>query len=120
MQWIIEAVNAARRHAWAVVVAALVLAGAGLVYAAHHLSVDTDTNNLFAKSLPWRQAAIQENRNFPQFNGLIVAVVRAATPEEAAETAVALNAALKPRPRRCRPPTASVPKIGANTPSRSL
>jgi hopanoid biosynthesis associated RND transporter like protein HpnN len=94
LQWIIEAVNAARRHAWAVVVAALVLAGAGLVYAAHHLSVDTDTNNLFAKSLPWRQAAIQENRNFPQFNGLIVAVVRAATPEEAAETAVALNAAL--------------------------
>ena len=54
-----------------------------LTYAAHHLRIDTDTNDLFARSLPWRQAQIREDKNFPQFNDLIVAVVRADTPEEA-------------------------------------
>jgi hopanoid biosynthesis associated RND transporter like protein HpnN len=82
-----------RRAGW-VVAAALLLAALGLWYSAAHLGVDTDTNDLFAKSLPWRQAQIAESKNFPQFDKLIVAVVRADTPEEADETAAALNAAL--------------------------
>jgi len=82
-----------RRAGW-VVVAALLLAALGLWYSAAHLGVDTDTNDLFAKSLPWRQAQIAESKNFPQFDKLIVAVVRADTPEEADETAAALNTAL--------------------------
>lgn len=56
--------------------------------------MDTDTDHLFADSLSWRQAQIQENKNFPQFNDLIVAVIRGATPEETTQTAKALNAAL--------------------------
>jgi len=91
---IIGTVSAARRHAWRTVLTCLVLAVLGLFYSAHHLRMDTDTNDLFARTLPWRQAQIQENKDFPQFNGLIVAVVRAATPEEATETAVALKTAL--------------------------
>jgi hopanoid biosynthesis associated RND transporter like protein HpnN len=91
---IIAIVAAVRRHAVLVILAFLLLAGAGLHYTAGHLSVDTDTNKLFAENLPWRQAQIQENRNFPQFNNVLVAVVRGATPEEAQETAAALNAAL--------------------------
>jgi hypothetical protein len=94
LRLIVGIVSAARRAAWPTIFAALLLAGAGLNYAAHHLRMDTDTDNLFASSLPWRQAAIRENQNFPQFDRLIVAVVRAATPEEARETAAALNAAL--------------------------
>ena len=94
MQFIVGTVSAARRHAWLVVILAVVLAVSGLLYSARHLSIDTDTNNLFAKSLPWRQAEIREDQDFPQFNDLIVAVVRAATPEEAGETAFELNAAL--------------------------
>ncbi len=76
------------------VILLLALAAAGLTYSARNLRIDTDTNNLFARSLPWRQAEIREAKDFPQFNDLIVAVVRAATPEEAGETAAALNAAL--------------------------
>ncbi len=72
----------------------LLLALLGLAYASRHLSIDTDTNDLFAKDLPWRQAQITEAANFPQFDKLIVAVVRADTPEEATETATALNTAL--------------------------
>jgi hopanoid biosynthesis associated RND transporter like protein HpnN len=70
------------------------MAALGLAYTARNLQIDTDTNNLFSASLPWRQAEIQANKNFPQFDRLLVAVVRGATPEEARETAAALNAAL--------------------------
>ncbi len=94
MRPIVVIVSAARRRAWFTIMACVLLAVAGLAYAAQHLRIDTDTDNLFARSLPWRQAAIRESRNFPQFDRLIVAVVRAATPEEAQETAAALNAAL--------------------------
>jgi hypothetical protein len=87
-------VGAACRHAALVILGFLLLAGAGLHYTASHLSIDTDTTHLFSASLPWRQAGLQENRNFPQFSDVTVAVVRAATPEEAQETARALNAAL--------------------------
>jgi uncharacterized protein len=94
LRLIIGTVAAARRHAWLTIIAAIILAGLGLGYAAHHLRIDTDTNDLFSRSLPWRQQQALENKEFPQFNDIIVAVVRAATPEEARETAVALNAAL--------------------------
>ncbi len=94
MNWIVRIVGASQRHAGAVVLAALLLSLSGLWFSARHLSIDTDTNDLFAKSLPWRQAQVAESRNFPQFDRLIVAVIRASTPEEAGETAAALNAAL--------------------------
>jgi uncharacterized membrane protein (Fun14 family) len=85
----------AARRAVLMVVVFVLLAGLGLGYAAKHLSIDTDTNDLFAKNLPWRQAQAAEDKNFPQFDKLIVAVVRGRTPEEARETAMALNAALE-------------------------
>jgi predicted RND superfamily exporter protein len=90
----IAIVGASARHAWLTVSLLLLLAAAGLTYTAGHLRIDTDTDNLFAKSLPWRQSALASQKNFPQFSRLIVAVVRAATPEEATETAVALNQSL--------------------------
>lgn len=73
----------------------LVAGALGLTYTARNLGIDTDTDHLFSSSLPWRQAQMEEDKNFPQFNDLIVAVVRGDTPEEASETAAALNAALK-------------------------
>ena len=94
MKVIIAIVAAARRHAALFIIGFLLLAGVGMRYTATHLSIDTDTEHLFTASLPWRQAQIQEDRNFPQFSDVTVAVVRAASPEEAQETAAALNAAL--------------------------
>ncbi len=90
----IAIVSASARHAWLTILFLLLLAAAGLTYTAGHLRIDTDTDDLFAKNLPWRQSALAEKKNFPQFSRLIVAVVRAATPEEATETASALNQAL--------------------------
>jgi hopanoid biosynthesis associated RND transporter like protein HpnN len=91
---IVGLVGASQRRAWLVVGIALLVAVVGLRYSAKHLSIDSDTDHLFAASLPWRQSQIADEKNFPQFNRLIVAVVRAKTPEEASETAQALNAAL--------------------------
>ncbi|MDD2877222.1 MAG: MMPL family transporter [Acidiphilium sp.] len=79
-----------RRNAFAVLAAYMVLVSLGLVYAAGHLGIDTNTDHLFARALPWRQEQIVFDRAFPQFNDLIVAVVRDATPEGADATAKAL------------------------------
>jgi hopanoid biosynthesis associated RND transporter like protein HpnN len=92
--FITSLVRAAQKQSAACIVIFLALAGVGLWYSAGHLSIDTDTDHLFASTLPWRQAEIQESRDFPQFDRLIVGVVRAATPEEATETAAALSAGL--------------------------
>ncbi len=91
---IVAVVRASARRAWLVAAVFLVLAVLGLGYAKGHLSVDSNTDDLFSKTLPWRQAQIAEAKNFPQFDKLIVAVVRADTPEEAGETAAALARAL--------------------------
>lgn len=87
-------VNWARRYAVLCVLLFVAAGALGLAYTSKTLRMDTDTDHLFADSLPWRQAQIQENKDFPQFNDLIVAVIRGATPEETTQTAEALNAAL--------------------------
>ncbi len=82
------------RHARPVVVASLLLAMMSGFYAAHHLAVSTNTDDLFAASLPWRQHAIAYDRDFPQFSNLLVAVIDAHEPEEADATAAQLAKAL--------------------------
>lgn len=94
MSLIVGIVNLARRYAVLCVLLFLAAAASGLTYTVNTLKMDTDTDHLFASSLPWRQAQIQDNKNFPQFNDLTVAVVRGATPEETTQTAKALNNAL--------------------------
>ena len=98
MPFIVATVSAARRYAAMCILLFLVAGALGLTYTARNLGIDTDTDHLFSSSLPWRQAQMEEDKNFPQFNDLIVAVVRGDTPEEASETAAALNAALKADP----------------------
>ena len=88
-------VDASRRRALLVLLAGLVLAVLSCVVAAARLGVTTDTDQMFAESLPWRRAAAALNRDFPQFRDLLVAVVDAKEPEHADATADALAEALK-------------------------
>src|SRR6201994_4171330 len=91
---LVRLVDASRRHAWTVVLTGILLAiGSGL-YASHHLGVNTDTDQMFSGSLPWRQRALALDRAFPQFQGLLVAVIDAKVPEEAEVTARDLTRAL--------------------------
>ncbi len=87
-------VEYSRRHALIVVLAGLALAAFSAIYAVNHLSVTTDTDQMFAESLPWRQRAAELNKDFPQFRDLLVAVIDAQEPEEAEATAAALADAL--------------------------
>jgi uncharacterized protein len=87
-------VDACRRYAGLVVLGSLIVALFCGWYAAHHIGIDTDTDRMFAESLPWRQRAMAFKAEFPQFQDLLVAVIDAKEPEEAEATADALAAAL--------------------------
>src|SRR4051812_39027623 len=83
-------VDFSRRYALFVTLAGLLLAGFSGWFAATHLGVTTDTDRMFAESLPWRQRAMEMAKDFPQFQNLLVAVVEARIPEEADATAAQL------------------------------
>ncbi len=87
-------VDRSRRHAWFVVVVGMLLAGASGLYASQHLGINTDTDQMFAATLPWRQHAMALSRAFPQSQGLLVAVIDGDTPEAADATAQGLALAL--------------------------
>ncbi len=89
------AVFCVRRAGWVALLALLLAAGSAWL-AASHLGVSTDTGTLFSESLPWRQRAMEMQRAFPQNEDLLVAVIDAATPEEAEATAAALADILRP------------------------
>jgi uncharacterized protein len=91
---LVRLVDASRRHAWTVVLAGILpTLGSGL-YASHLISVNTDTDQMFSASLPWRQRAMALDRAFPQIQDLLVAVIDAIVPEEAEKTARDLTRAL--------------------------
>jgi uncharacterized protein len=91
---LVRLVDTCRRHAWRVMVGALLLTLASGWYASGHLGVSTDTDLMFSASLPWRQRAMAMDKAFPQFRDLLVAVIDAHEPEEADATAAALADAL--------------------------
>ena len=83
-------VDLCRRNALRVVLAGAFLAIFAGWYADRHLGINTDTDDMFAASLPWRQRAELFKSLFPQFRDLLVAVIDAKEPEEAEATAAAL------------------------------
>jgi hopanoid biosynthesis associated RND transporter like protein HpnN len=91
---LVRLVDFSRSHAWPVVVGGVLLAIFAAWVASIRLGVSTDTDLLFKQSLPWRQQAMEMNRDFPQFRDLLVAVVDARIPEEADATANDLAAQL--------------------------
>ncbi|HEV2099471.1 MAG TPA: MMPL family transporter [Stellaceae bacterium] len=83
-----------RCHGLLVVALGLALAGFAGFYAVHHLGISSDTDEMFASSLPWRRQALAFKADFPQFTDLLVAVIDAKEPEQAEATAAGLAAAL--------------------------
>lgn len=83
-------VDFCRRNALLVALTSALLAVFAGTYASSHLGITTDTDAMFAASLPWRQRAEAFKKLFPQFQDLLVAVVDAREPEEADDTAAAL------------------------------
>jgi len=74
-----------------VLIAVLAMAGSARL-AATRLGVSTNTDAMFADSLPWKQRSKAISKAFPQNSGLLVAVVDAPAPETADAVAAILTA----------------------------
>jgi uncharacterized protein len=91
-------VDACRRHAYIVAAAYLVLAIVAGIYAATHLSIDTDLGKLISSNQPWRQQEEALDKAFPQNSDLLAIVIDGATPDQASDATAALAERLGQRP----------------------
>jgi uncharacterized protein len=92
---IVKIVEFCVRRRWIVLVFGILLAGAAAAYDVARFSITTDTENLIARDLPWRQRQADFAKAFPEKE--ILAVVTARTPEDAEQATNALEGALSKR-----------------------
>ncbi len=92
---LVAIVWASCRAPWLIL--SLALAGSFLAadYAARNFSITTDTGQLVASHLPWRQRELAYDAAFPQHMETIVVVIDAPTPERAEAAAQSLEASLR-------------------------
>jgi len=95
---IVRLVDAARRRPVVHVVAALMLTLAAGWYAAGHLSIDTNIENLLPSDLAWRQNELALDRAFPQNADLLAVVIDGTTGEIADDAARLLAGRLGAEP----------------------
>jgi hypothetical protein len=100
--------RASIRHPALVILLALLLTGAALVFTARNFSINTNTARLISSDTPWRQDENAFDAAFPIRTDLIVAIIDAPTPEEADDAASRLVARLRAEPviRSVRQPDA--------------
>ncbi len=85
-------------HARAVALAGLALGFICLLYAASHFAMNTDTNALISRKLPWRVRETAYNQLFHPGGDQTVVVVDGETPELAESGAAAIAGGLESRP----------------------
>ncbi len=93
-------VAASSRHAKLVVLLAALLTAFSTYYAVSHFAINTNSDTLIAKDLPWRQRQEAFSKAFPQNDDLILVVIDGTTPEAAQDAADRLVARLKDRTDR--------------------
>jgi hopanoid biosynthesis associated RND transporter like protein HpnN len=81
-----------------VLLVALLLAAAALLYTARHFAMTADTAELIATELTYRQHEIAYDAAFPQFEDVIVVVLDGVTPELADAAASRLVEGLRAQP----------------------
>jgi hopanoid biosynthesis associated RND transporter like protein HpnN len=92
-------VDFCRRHAWAVLALAVILAAASAAYVVLlPLGVNTDTSQLFSPDLPWRKQSAAYDRAFPNGVSQTIIVIDGESADAVEDGTAALTAALKQRP----------------------
>jgi len=81
-------------RALATLAIALILTGISLIYSVTTLRINTDTTDMIAADVPFRQNHLALKEAFPAFKETIVAVIDGATPEASLEAAEDLAEAL--------------------------
>ena len=92
---VLQMVGFCTRHPWPVIFIAAVLAISSALYTATHFAINTDTDQLLPKDLPWRQHELAYRDAFPQDQ--ILAVVQGPTTELVEMAADRLAAELQVR-----------------------
>jgi hopanoid biosynthesis associated RND transporter like protein HpnN len=92
---VLQIVGFCTRHPWPVIFIAAVLAISSALYTATHFAINTDTDQLLPKDLPWRQHELAYRDAFPQDQ--ILAVVQGPTTELVEMAADRLAAELQVR-----------------------
>lgn len=80
---------------WRALIAAILLCTAAIVWTVGHFAINTDTARLISAEADWRRNEIVFDAAFPGRTDLIVAVIDAASPEQADGAAEALEARLR-------------------------
>src|SRR5882672_2324049 len=86
------------RHPLMVLLAALALTAAAVVYLAQNFAMTAETSQLISPKLDWRKRGIEFDKAFPQLQNLTMIVVDGVTPELADDGARRLALALQKRP----------------------
>ncbi len=94
---IARVVRLSTAYAWLVIPGFLIAATLSAGYLSRHFAINTDSDALLSRALPWRQQEIRLDQAFPQRTDRIIAVIDATTPEAADEAGAALVDALTPR-----------------------
>lgn len=93
-----QLVSAAQTRSLSVVALAFLCAMAMAWWTVGHLGVNTDTIDMIDPQAEWRAKDRAHQEQFPQNDGLVVAVIDGATADLAEDAAAALAAALSERP----------------------
>ena len=91
-------VDTARRFAVVVLLAATAATVATSYYTVKNLAINTDTNSMLSRDLPFREAQDELRAAFPQLSGLLMVVVEAENPDLTEDATAAIAARLKTRP----------------------
>jgi uncharacterized protein len=83
-------VNICTRHAWFIVVFALMLSVVSCIYAVRTFKINTDVNQLISRDLPWRQRELVYSEAFQGKLEKILAVIDAPASELASAASKAL------------------------------
>ena len=70
------------RHAWLVFIVYLLLAIVSIFVTSKKLDITTDTTKMFSTKMPWKQRSDWMGKNFPNREGILVAIIEAKIPEE--------------------------------------
>lgn len=98
IDWITKLVDFSVRHAWRVILTALLLVAGSAYYVAGHFAINTDISRLIDTNAAWARRDAAVSQAFPQRDDLTLVVVRAPAPEFAAQAARELAARLQDQP----------------------
>lgn len=88
-------VGKCRRFSWLIVVSGLVLGALSVQYTRQNLGINTDTADMIARDLPWRQTYIEYKKDFPQFIDTLLIVIDGDSADAADEAVKNLGEAIQ-------------------------